>query len=111
MRCSKAIVPTDGSRADGTVKLSYEYGMFEAPKLDEQQGLTVAQQRCSAWKYKGAEPFGGSTQSCISSSSSGCNRWLVSVEYQCTGNPPAPKLTGSGVIGCKPVTLFLETLL
>ncbi len=26
----KIMVPTGGSRADGTVNLSYEYGMFEA---------------------------------------------------------------------------------
>jgi hypothetical protein len=82
----KELIPTGGSRADGTVKLSFEYGLFEAPKLDAQQGLTVAKQRCSAWGYSGAEPFGGSTQSCISATNSGCNRWLVSIEYQCSGS-------------------------
>ncbi|WP_366145496.1 YecR family lipoprotein [Methylovulum sp.] len=78
-----------GSRSDGTVKLSFEYGMFEVPKLDEQQGLSVAKQRCAAWGYTGTEPFGGSTKTCTSSSNSGCNRWLVTVEYQCTGSSPA----------------------
>ena len=80
----KELVPTGGSRADGTVKLSYEYGMFEAPKLDAQQGLMAAQQRCSSWGYKNAEAFGGSTKACINSSNSGCNRWFVTIEYQCT---------------------------
>jgi hypothetical protein len=80
----KELVPTGGSRADGTVKLSYEYGIFEAPKLDAQQGMKAAQQRCSSWGYKNAEAFGGSTKACINSSNDGCNRWLVTMEYQCT---------------------------
>jgi len=58
--------------------------MFEAPKLDAQQGMTAAQQRCSSWGYKNAEAFGGSTKACINSSNQGCNRWLVTIEYQCT---------------------------
>jgi hypothetical protein len=81
----KQLIPTGGSRADGTVKLSYEYGLFEAPQLDAQQGLIAAKQRCSAWGYTNADPFGGSTQSCINSTRNGCNRWLVSIEYQCAG--------------------------
>lgn len=80
----KELVPTGGSRADGTVKLSYEYGIFEAPTLNAQQGMRAAQQRCSSWGYKNAEAFGGSTKSCINISNSGCNRWLVTIEYQCT---------------------------
>ena len=88
---NKQLTPTGGSRADGTVRLSFEYGAFEVPKLDGQQGMIVAQQRCAAWGYTGAEPFGGSTKTCSSPSSSGCNRWLVTVEYQCTGTPRASK--------------------
>jgi hypothetical protein len=80
----KELVPTGGSRADGIVKLSYEYGLFEAPTIDVQQGVISAQQRCSSWGYKKAEAFGGSTKACINSSDSGCNRWLVTIEYQCT---------------------------
>ena len=81
---NKELVPTGGSRADGIVKLSYEFGLFEAPKLDPQQGLNAAKQRCTSWGYKNAEMFGGSTKSCINTTNNGCNRWLVSVEYQCT---------------------------
>ena len=80
----KQLVPTGGSRADGMVKLSYEYELFEVPKIDQQQGVMLAQQRCSAWGYKNAEPFGGSMQSCIRPTHNGCVRWLVSIEYQCT---------------------------
>ena len=80
----KELIPTGGSRADGIIKLSYEYGRFEVPTLDAQQGLTAAKQRCSSWGYKNAEAFGGSTKSCIIPRNNGCNRWLVSIEYQCT---------------------------
>jgi hypothetical protein len=38
----KQLVPTGGSRADVTIKMSFEYGAFEVPKLDGQQGLSVA---------------------------------------------------------------------
>lgn len=87
----KQLTPTGGSRSDGTVKLSYEVSNFEVPKVDEQQGLSAAQKSCASWGYKGAEKFGGGTRTCISGSGSDCNRWLVTVEYQCTGTPPASK--------------------
>ena len=87
----KALTATGGSRSDGTVKLSFEYGPLEAPQVDQNQGLAVAKQRCAAWGYTGAEPFGGTTRSCNLPSGSGCQRYLVTVEYQCTGTPPAPK--------------------
>lgn len=83
----KQLIPTGGSRADGTVKLSFEYGAFEVPKLDTTQALTLAQQRCSAWGYTGADPFGGGIKRCTFGNAYGCNRWLVTYEYQCTGNP------------------------
>lgn len=84
----KTMVPTGGSRADGTVKLSYEYGMFEAPKVDMAQGTVAANKRCGSWGYTGAEPFGGETRTCNSYGGGGCNRWLVTVEFQCTGGAP-----------------------
>lgn len=75
---------TGGSRADGTVKLSYEYGMFESPSLTT-DGIAIAIERCRVWGYSGAEPFGGQTQVCNQFSSSGCMSWLVTKEFQCTG--------------------------
>jgi len=82
---------TGGSRSDGTVRLSYEFGQFEKPELSEQQAVTLASQRCKTWGYTGAEAFGGQTRTCnLSSGAFGnCQRWLVTKEYQCTG-------TGSG---------------
>ena len=88
---NKQLTPTGGSRSDGTVKLSYEFGMFEVPKLDAQQGMNAALERCKAWGYTGAEPFGGSRKTCSQPSSSGCMGWLVTIEYQCTGAPSASR--------------------
>lgn len=82
------MVPTGGSRADGTVKLSYDYGSFQIPKLDAAQGVQDATGRCKAWGYTGAEAFGGATTICINSAIGSCNMYRATVEYQCTGNPP-----------------------
>ena len=77
---------TGGSRADATVKLSYEYGAFERPQVNEMEALNLATSRCKTWGYTGAEAFGGSTQVCnMPGGMGGCNRWLVTKEYQCTG--------------------------
>ena len=84
---TKEWAATGGSRSDGVVKLSYEYGLFEAPRVNAEQGLQLARSRCSAWGYSGAEAFGGTTRVCNDSDYSGCNQWLVTAEYQCTGRP------------------------
>jgi len=76
---------TGGSRADGTVRLSYEVGMLEVPTIDEAQGIELAKQRCAVWGYSGAEAFGGTTSVCNAPSTSGCMSTLVTKEYQCTG--------------------------
>lgn len=87
----KQLVATGGSRADGTVKMSYEYGRFETPHVNASQGSVGARQRCAAWGYTGAEPFGGATKQCVDFSGGGCSRWMVTYEYQCTGTPVASR--------------------
>jgi hypothetical protein len=81
----KTLEATGGSRADGTVNLAYEYGLFEVPKINTEQALITARQRCHAWGYSDAEPFGGRKTECEQPSNSGCLRFLVTVTYQCTG--------------------------
>jgi|TARA_B100002003_G_C13653215_1_gene332222 uncharacterized protein YceK len=84
----KTLQATGGSRADGTVELSYTYGMFEKPQVQWDQGLITATERCKAWGYQGAEAFGGTTSECQSYNGYGnCVRWLVTVKYQCIGSP------------------------
>jgi|SRR2546425_1235827 len=78
-------IATGGSRADGVLKLSYQYGLFEAPQVSAQQGVELAKSRCTAWGYSGAQAFGGVSRVCNNYSTSGCNSWLVTAEYQCLG--------------------------
>jgi len=83
--------PTGGSRADGTIKLSYEVAMFEQPIVDNAQGVMLASERCKSWGYESAEPFGGILRNCTHSGQYGCERWLVTAEYQCLGDLDKPK--------------------
>lgn len=80
---------TGGSRADGTIVLSYELREFEQPILNEDQGLSLAIARCKKWGFDEAEAFGGITRSCIQHTSSlftsNCVVWKVDKKYQCTG--------------------------
>lgn len=88
---TKQWVATGGSRSDGTIKLSFEYNMFEKPQLDNQQGLALAIHKCSAWGYSGAEAFGGSESKCEQMNGYGsCIAWMVTATFQCTGNPEHP---------------------
>jgi hypothetical protein len=82
---TKTLVPVGGSRSDGTVKLAYEFGMFEKPKVDAAAALQSATARCQAWGYQSAEPFGGYQTQCNAYNGYGCARTLVTVEYQCNG--------------------------
>lgn len=83
---NKELVPTGGSRADGTVTLSFEHGALEIPKLNQEQGLIAARERCRAWGYTDAQAFGGVTRQCQAPDAyGGCYRWFVSLTYQCLG--------------------------
>ena len=79
---------TGGSRADGTVALSYEYGEFQEPEVDDEQGVQLAASRCAVWGYTGSDPFGGVIRKCEAFGGYGnCLSWLVTKNYQCTGAP------------------------
>lgn len=88
--CATAVAPetTGGSRADGTVKLSYEYGLFQKPVVDWNQAQVSAAQSCKVWGYTSAQKFGGGEQHCEQADMYGnCIRMMVTVSYQCTGHP------------------------
>jgi hypothetical protein len=82
---TKVPVPMGGSRADGVVQMAYEYGGFERPRVDLASARVSAAQRCAAWGYRDAEPFGGYVSHCEASNEYGCLRYLVTIQYQCTG--------------------------
>lgn len=80
-----------GSRADGVVKMSYDWGGMDVPKVNEQQAVEIATQRCKAWGYTGAESFGQGKAECTGSDLFGCAAWRRTKEFQCTGTPAANK--------------------
>ncbi|MCI9865809.1 hypothetical protein RHIZ_07635 [Rhizobium skierniewicense] len=85
VQVNKELVATGGSRADGTVDLSYEQASIETVKLDPAKGLVTARERCVAWGYKDASPFGGESRQCQVSNQYGCAQWLATIRYQCLG--------------------------
>lgn len=88
----ETLVPTGGSRADGTVQLSYEYGLFQKPMVDVSQATQAAANTCAGWGYSGAQPFGGQLNRCEAFNGYGnCIRTLVTVTFQCTGSPTASR--------------------
>lgn len=81
-------VATGGSRADGTVKVSYDVGQFEKPQVHMEIADAQAAHSCAGWGYKGAQAFGGSQTQCEAfNNSGGCMRALVTMTYQCVGSP------------------------
>lgn len=81
---TKVLQATGGSKSDGIIELSYQYGAFEKPVVDWTQGMQTAAERCQAWGYGSADPFGGTISNCQAYDGyGGCNSWLVTVKYQC----------------------------
>jgi hypothetical protein len=76
----KILQASGGSKADGTVMLTYQVGPFEQPVVDYQQALLLAKEKCRAWGYKDAEPFGAEERTCLDG---GCDFFRVDVPYQC----------------------------
>jgi len=86
-----AMESTGGSRADGSITMSYEYGMFQRPEVDHEAAARTAGARCQAWGYDRAEPFGAGEQTCLARNEYGCLRWRVDTKFQCLGAPSAGK--------------------
>ena len=90
LSCAVAVTPvsTGGSRADGTIEMSYQYGAFTVPEPDWVTAGQEASARCRNWGYTSAETFGTGLQSCVSSDFYGnCNLYRVTQTYQCSGQP------------------------
>lgn len=90
LSCAVAVTPqsTGGSRADGTIEMSYQYGALTIPEPDWITAGREASQRCQNWGYTSAETFGTGVQSCVSADFYGnCNTYRVTQTYQCSGQP------------------------
>ncbi|OFR06091.1 hypothetical protein HMPREF2907_04305 [Neisseria sp. HMSC055H02] len=82
----KTMVPISGSKADGIVKMAYDYALLESPMINREASQEQAVKRCNAWGYSDAEAFGTSSKQCIENNGFGCERFRVITEYQCTGS-------------------------
>jgi len=81
----KDLLITDGSRADGTLTLSYEYGAFEQPEVNWDNAKQKTIDKCRSWGYSGAEFFEAGERRCLSFDAyGGCNQWRVTYKAQCT---------------------------
>lgn len=74
---------TGGSRSDGIVELSFDYGAFEKPIVSWDIALDRAIERCKGWGYQSADPFGGSEEKCLNYNEYGCIHRLITIKYQC----------------------------
>lgn len=84
----KELLVTNASRADGVVTLSYESNEFERASYEAQKAQEMAEQRCMAWGYSGADSFGSAKTTCTSRRGFGnCGARRVDIQYQCTGSP------------------------
>jgi len=72
-----------GSRADGLVRVSYEYREFHEPTLSDAQAEQLAASRCSAWGYESAQPVAGQLRECSNRDGGNCDLWTVTREFQC----------------------------
>jgi len=75
-----------GNRADGVVRVSYEYPEFKQPTLKDEQALRIAANRCNGWGYDAAEPVAGQVRQCSNMDGSNCDLWKVTREYRCTAD-------------------------
>jgi len=71
----------------GLVQLSYSYGRFESPQVDERAGTGIARERCANWGYRDAVRKSEIRQ-CAAGNDQNCSKWVVTREYQCLKEPP-----------------------
>lgn len=73
----------DSDSDAGVVRLTYEYGKFESPQVDERAGVEMAKQRCRDWGLPADARRKGEDRRCINGDPASCARWLVIREYRC----------------------------
>ncbi|ASD84972.1 hypothetical protein LB105_003392 [Salmonella enterica] len=74
---------TGGSRSDGIVVMSAEYGGFDYLDINTDKALSSAIRRCQSWGYRTAQPFDAGFSKCSDFSGFGCTKYIYSISYQC----------------------------
>ncbi|WP_439156120.1 YecR family lipoprotein [Yoonia sp.] len=79
-------VATGGSRADASVEMSYQTGLYRPVTPNWEAALSSATQRCRAWGYSRADAFEGTSTTCnVYDAYLGCTQSTVTRTYQCLG--------------------------
>ncbi len=84
--CVEKRIPqaASGSRAHGTVELTFDYSPALPTEVDWKEAERRAAHRCQNWGYSQAERFDIINRECIQPhSEEGCMRYRVDVLYQC----------------------------
>ncbi len=82
---AKTPVATGGSRADASVEMSFDRGLFEAPVVDWTAAEQSALKRCRAWGYGNVSAFEGLRTQCQQYDPNfGCVLETITRTYQCT---------------------------
>jgi hypothetical protein len=75
---------SDSEKAEGLVRVSYEFPEAHEPSLSENDARQLALHRCEGWGYDDAEPIAGQLRQCSNMDDGSCNLWTVTREFQCT---------------------------
>ena len=78
-------IPLSGSKADGMIKLGYQNPSMRSVSISDQEALDMAQQKCHAWGYVNAVPFGNEITTCEPNDPY-CFKKNISRDYQCIDN-------------------------
>jgi hypothetical protein len=73
-----------GEKAEGLVRVSYEFPEAHEPALSETAAQELAEHRCEGWGYDDAEPIAGQLRQCSNMDDGNCSLWTVTREFQCT---------------------------
>ena len=88
--CATTKIPeiSGTDKNSGMVELAYDYGLFEAPKVQMDKVLASASRQCKAWGFQGAEQYGPEQKECKRQDQNGnCVLTHVSMAYLCNLSP------------------------
>ena len=75
---------TNGSKADGSITMSYDYGAMEQPEVQWEDANIRADQYCKSWGYTGHQYFDPEITPIAYNAYGSPIRWRVTYKCQCT---------------------------
>jgi hypothetical protein len=77
----------EGNKVAVTVSLTYIYQpTLDIKPVQDTDAINLVINKCTSWRYHGAQAFGDVTRSCHSQQNDGgCSAWIIKKTYQCIG--------------------------